>query len=444
MVLLCSGSALDLDRINGYKPDGERAYCRFAAATHKLKNVPEKDYGHFVQAEDGGIIYHSDIAFKLLFDLSARARLENVKYILRECARSAEIKPDGEYRLTRPNAKRPLGSLLAQYKIRNVLLPDDSRIVPHNLKALSEYDMVNMLCARAQYHNPEYSNACMDAIGFLGDYIFLGKATKSMMHLHKALTELLDNIDTDTFKIFVEDFYERIDRIPAEKYGIEAKQAAKAMDEDDYDPEARNNTDAIEEEKQKAQEILEADAKLDEMFSHKLRRVSGADITGLDATYTSGYCEGMYTAELMNADSENFLEQLIIARANNGAAPIDLLSEAISREHAKDNPANMLRKHLEDIRGDIEDTLGEDAINEPVIGENIITDDGSDNFGKEPDSDNSAEPAVIPEEPAVNAPSDDELNGMFPDEDSLEDEEDGGEELPEDEIPFDEPDGDVE
>jgi hypothetical protein len=89
----------------------------------------------------------------------------------------------------------------------------------------------------------------------------------------------------------------------------------------------------------------------------KLKTVSGADITGLDETYALGYCEELYDKEIENADSDGFLEKMIISRVNSKAAPIDLLSEAITREHEKDTPANWLRNNMSNMRENLEEIV---------------------------------------------------------------------------------------
>lgn len=427
MIVICDGSALDLDRINAYKPDGKGVYCRFDAATHKIKSVSEKDFGKFVQAEDQAIVFFSDIAFKMLFDLSVKAKLESVKYIINEALRSKAVDGEGNLRLFRPSRKRPLGALLHEHDIKNISLPSDSKLIAHNLRALSEYDMVNMLCTRAPYYSSEYMEACMDMIEFIGRYIYLGKATKSLMHLHKAICELLCTLDLPDFKTFVEDFYALLDKIPAKKYGKAAIEYIRAVDaREPEEPELDESEKSEETGSEMTEEELDAnrEAKLDEMFSHKLKAITGMDITGMDETYAAGYCEEFYLKDLENADSQGFLEQLIIARANGGAAPIDLLSDAISREHSKDNPASMLRRNMNDIRNNIQETLNSANISAdspiPVIAEQ---------------ADNTPDPEGEPEGEAVSLNADPDLDsGVEP--------KDFEDEFPDEPIPDD--DGDSE
>lgn len=375
MILTCGDSALDLDKINDYRPDGKDVYCRFEPATHKPETIPEKDLGKFARSEDNGAIYFADMAFKMLLDLSIRAGLENARYIKAEAARAGVRGEDGDYVLKRPCAKGPLGSMLAQHGIRNALMPDDSMIVPHNLKALAEYDMITAMTARSRFRGVSYAEACLDMISYLAEYIFLGKATKSLMHIHKAVTDLLCSMPIADAIAFIDGFYARADRIPdaapetvtVERHipdkDIRAEIGGEPVSQDD-EPEADDTGSAIEPSPEQQAQAPDngASAVPDIMFAKGIRKISGAEITGLDDTYAAGYCEAFYDKDLAEADSEGFLEKIIMARANEGAAPIDLLAEAIMREHADDNPASRLCQQMQDIRADIGDALdGEPA-----------------------------------------------------------------------------------
>jgi hypothetical protein len=88
--------------------------------------------------------------------------------------------------------------------------------------------------------------------------------------------------------------------------------------------------------------------------NNEFRRIKGEDITGFDATYTTGYCEAFYEQDLLKADSSGFLNQTIISRVNGKAAPIDLLSDAIKKQHADGSPEiKALRANMSQIRNDI-------------------------------------------------------------------------------------------
>jgi hypothetical protein len=100
-------------------------------------------------------------------------------------------------------------------------------------------------------------------------------------------------------------------------------------------------------------------ANSDTINPKRIKKLRGSDITGKDETYAAGYCDVFYDNEIKNADSEGFLEKLIISRVNEKAAPIDLLSEAISREHSKNTPANTLRRNIANIRENAEEALSD-------------------------------------------------------------------------------------
>ena len=88
--------------------------------------------------------------------------------------------------------------------------------------------------------------------------------------------------------------------------------------------------------------------------NNEFRRIKGEDITGFDETYAIGYCEAFYEKDLTKADSDGFLNQTIISRVNGKAAPIDLLSEAITKEHSTETTVTTLRKNISQLRQDIE------------------------------------------------------------------------------------------
>ena len=364
MKLLCSEGVMDLDVINAYKPDGQNIFCKFDIATHKTNTIPEKEYGTFVKTEDGGIIYFSDIAFKMLMDLSIKAQLESTKYVKNEINRADKRDENGEYIIARPDNKTAFGVLLNQHNIKNALIPDTSKIITGNLKVFSEYDIINGLCACSKRHNPAFVNACIDIVMFINDYIYLGRGSKNFMFLHKMLTEMFCTFNIDEFKNFVENFYLHLDKIPEMKYNervagtldvektsiTSATNSANENSEQQHDDtEAINNTDMTET-IHEHENILFNIAQKNKEF----KRIKGEDITGFDDTYTVGYCEAFYNKDLAKADSDGFLNQLIISRVNGKAAPIDLLSEAISKEHEKETTATVLRKNMMQLRQDIE------------------------------------------------------------------------------------------
>lgn len=376
MELLCNEGVLNLDEFNDYKPDGKDIYCRFDIAMTSGHHIPENDYGTFIKTTDDSVIYFSDIVFKMLFDLSVKAQLESTKFIKNEVHRANKRDEETDlFILSRPNNKKALGQLLSQNNIKNVLLPDDSCIVKGNLKALSEHDVINMMCANAKYYNPEYAKNCFVIVQFLNDYIHLGKGVKSFIYLHKALTELFCTFSVDEFKNFIKNFYLHLDNIPEMKYNenkagtldVNTSITSAGTDEENTEVSARinesenGNTKNTSKKQHENSDIQDARRNEVQFKSRKLKTLSGADITGFDETYSANYCEAFYNNEIENADSEGFLEKLIIARANETAAPIDLLSEAITREHSKDTATNKLRKNIEEIKESIQEALQEEA-----------------------------------------------------------------------------------
>ena len=357
MVLMNGESAFDLDKVNNYRPDSKKIYCKFDPATHKPETVPENNFGTFVKTVDNAIIYFSDIAFKMLIDFSIKASLENTKYLVNEAKRANKIDDKNEFILKRPSLKRPLGSFLAQRKIRNVLLPDDSKIVPSNLKILSEYDMISMLCSKLKFYDKEYADACLDMIEYLSDYIYLGRGVKSLVNLHSALVELFCTMSIDEFIDFTDGFYVRLDKIPVTKYSSEVliaksdKNAVKINRIIEEKPDDIIEKPVIDEVKiditkdiedvmgdldKNIEQDIDAEKQarhLETMFTHQLSKVSGSDITGLDETYSINYCEAYYNVELERADSTGFLDKIIMSRTTNSASPIDLLAEKVTKEH---------------------------------------------------------------------------------------------------------------
>ena len=394
MILEYGENVLDLDALNDYEPMGCGACCRIFPAAESLDKIPAKRAGEAF-ATDSGAVYFTDTAFKMLFDLAVRARLESVRYILKEGDRSGKLHDDGRYVLKIPDVRNALGSTLAQLRVRHVELPDDSRIVPHNLKALSDYDMVSAMCMPSKRFGKEYNIACIKLLSYIGDDIYFGRGMRSFAKLHKALSELFMTLDTPAFISFVNGYYELLDAIPFGSYSekkdnnIDLGADAPVIPESDPDPENDGKDDTAGDESGNSGDNIADTAgampkateeRLEELFGYRLRKMNASDITGIDETYAAGYCEAFYDKELEDADSQGFLEMCIAARANGGAAPIDLLSEALDREHAKTNPSNILRRAMGDMRVDIEKAaaMGEN-LPDP---EQIAQGDADDAFGE--------------------------------------------------------------
>ena len=158
-------------------------------------------------------------------------------------------------------------------------------------------------------------------------------------------------MSNDEFKIFVEKFYSLLDNIPDNIYSDKI--------EDINDNNNKNNNDVNVSVDNHEIDMLSKDNNVKSdipvattiiNMPKNVRRLHGSDITGKDATYAAGYCDSFYDNDIKNVDSEGFLEKLIISRANEKAAPIDLLSEAIAKEYSKNTPANTLRRNIAEIR----------------------------------------------------------------------------------------------
>lgn len=369
MKVICNDTFLDLDAINNFTPDGEQVYCQFDVATYKTDTLLEKEFGTFIKTEDNGVIYFSDLAFKYLFDLAVAAKLDNVKYLIREMQQGISHTEDKDNSLRRPNEKKMFGKMLVRHNIKNILLQNTDCVIEHNLKALSEYDMIHMLCTDAGYYTDHYKDVCFEMAEFLSDYLYLGKDVKSFMYLHKAFVELFCTFSSVDFKNFTEKFYGILDKFDGIKYtekaagtlGLKPDKAepitSAGSDKHDVEESSENSNQNVPEKSNPVN--VPENNNVNRSFARKLKMVSGADITGLDETYAAGYCEGLYDKEIENADSDGFLEKLIIARANEKAAPIDLLSEAITKEHEKDTPINRLRYNMSNIRENIEEAVEE-------------------------------------------------------------------------------------
>lgn len=351
MKILCGDSILDFDQINDYKPDHKNIICQCEVGSYATHAITEQEYGMFVKTDDNGLLYFSDIVFKMLIDMAVAAQLSAVKYLMKEIERAINSSEDKDSSLRRPDPKKPFGMMLAESNIKNILIGNDNRISAHNLKAMTEASVVNMLCTGSEYYTDEYNTASVELLEYITDYVYIGGDVKSFMQLHAALVDVFSTFSTVDFKDFIENFYKHLDKFPEIKYTEIT--AGKSADEDEKI--ADNST--VNNEAEEGNNKPEADNSNAKIYSRKLKRIKASDITGLDETYGAAYCEGLYEKELMNADSEGFLNKMIIARANEKSAPIDLLSEAISREHSKNTNANWLRLKIAEVQQNIAETV---------------------------------------------------------------------------------------
>jgi hypothetical protein len=349
MKVVCSNDTLDLSVINKYNSCGEYICCQFDVATYKPETIDKRQAGTYIITSDNGVILFEDIAFKMIFDFAMKAQLENMKYIKREMLKNYVSQ---EVNVLKPINNTNFGTIInnnmrPKFKIEHVSIINPEDIVSHNIKILSEYDMLDDWYKKYRMYDPVYRDAYMDIIQFINDYIYIDKKSHDFIGFVKVLYTLLCTMSNDEFKVFVETFYQLLDKLPDKIYA-----------------------DVIEvvEEKKIVKEQIVKDESEDKVVSQtttiinipkSVRRLQGSDITGKDATYTAGYCDSFYDNEIKNVDSDGFLEKLIISRVNEKAAPIDLLSEAIEKEHSKNTPANTLRRNIAELRENADEIINE-------------------------------------------------------------------------------------
>lgn len=364
MKVICSdGDTFNLDELNAYKPDGEHLYCQFDVTSYKPETIKADKFGTFIKTSDNGVIYFSSIVFKMLIDMSIKAGLESTKYLKAEIDRARTDDESAEESLIAPKSGNAIANMLKRNNIEGIRFANVEKIVKSNLRVLNDYDIVNDWAKTAIDYNGEYVDAYLEFIKFINEYLYIKKQVCSFHKLHEMMTDLFSTFSSDEFRDFVKKFYEMLDKIPEAVYterrvafrnSTSTIKSTKIV-EDELDGKKEVLTAAVAEaveDVKDAEDVEPEDTFADKTMaiSKKVKRLSGEDITGKDETYAVNYCELFYDKELENADSEGFLEKLILSRANETAAPIDLLSEAIQREHVKDTPVNTLRSNLADMR----------------------------------------------------------------------------------------------
>ena len=150
MKILCGDSILDFDQINDYKPDRKNIICQCEVGSYATHAITEQEYGMFVKTDDNGLLYFSDIVFKMLIDMSIAAQLSAVKYLMKEIERAINSSEDKDSSLRRPDLKKPFGMMLAENNIKNILIGNDHRISANNLKAMTEASVVKTLGTGAE------------------------------------------------------------------------------------------------------------------------------------------------------------------------------------------------------------------------------------------------------------------------------------------------------
>ena len=344
MKIVCGEyGTLDVDAINDYKPDGEKVYCQVAVAGYNDNILADSRKGTYIKTSDNGILYFADFAFKMMFDFAIKAKSDSVKYLLREIKRAERMITDESVDiLGDPTPNGHMAEYLWNLSVEHIKIRNVSQVIKGNLLILSEYDLLQDWFREFEYYDKSYKKAYMDVINYIMDYMYIPKSDRSFNDFVRKLTEIFNGMDAITFKDFVVTFYELLDKIGDEKYMVRQKITEVKVSTESED------------------DVVEETPEIREFFDEKkksIRKISVADITGTDPTYAAGYCEGFYDDELAHADSEGFLEQLVISRVNSKAAPIDVLAEAVAHEHDKDNPANLLRTNLSNIRENAEEVL---------------------------------------------------------------------------------------
>jgi len=360
MKVICNdGNTFDLDEINAYRPDGKHLFCQFDVNSYKPESIKADKFGTFIKTSDNGVIYFSSIVFKMLIDASIKANLESTKYLKAEIDRARSGEDEAEETLVAPKSGNAIANILKKHNIESIRFANTDKVVKSNLRVFSDYDIVNDWAKTAEMYNSEYVDAYLEFVKFIGEYLYIKKQVCSLTKMHEMLTDLFSTFSSDEFRDFVKKYYEMLDKIPeaiyTERRVMRPSLKSSAKSTEIVENELKKENDIIGEDQDVEPESTFAEKTM--IISKKVKRISGEDITGKDETYAVNYCELFYDQELENADSEGFLEKLILSRANETAAPIDLLSEAIQREHTKDTPVNTLRSGLAEIRKAAEESV---------------------------------------------------------------------------------------
>jgi len=359
--MLCEEEILDLDKINDYKPNGRHAFCKFDVSTYNINNIADKDYGTFIKTDDNGIIFFRDIVYKMMFDLALTAQLDNVKYLRAETGYD-DIPEDAEVTYSRPLARKTVGKMFKASNIENVLMLDLEYVVEHNMLAIAHGDMMGMLCEARKCYTPEYMKACLEIALFINKHVYIKSEDVTFSYMCNALISYFCGRKNTDFKNFIENFYKLLDNIPKMKYteivagtlesendSITSATAASNADDSDATNEMLNDDKNVSDGKD-TNEVAVKPKNSDSDYVRSTRRIKGSDITGFDETYTIGYCEELYNKAIENAEPDGLLDQVIISRLNAKAAPIDLLSETLIKEHDQAAVANWERLKMAEMR----------------------------------------------------------------------------------------------
>ena len=357
MKVVCNDGTLDLSKVNDYESCNGKVCCQFEIASYKPEDVTSAMAGKYIKTSDNGVIYFSDIAFKMIFDLCMKAQIDNMRYLKKEMFKTVSddmitesIKGSSLHEFFNTKAHMKDGFAIDFVAVHN---PKD--IIKHNLRILADYNIMDDWYKKVRQYDETYALAYSDIIQFINDNIYIDIEHRNFIGVVKLLWELFCNISSDEFKNFVEKFYEMLDKIPDMMYTDRVVE-----DKTSIDTSKSVKVYASETVESKMEPIVtQSVANSDTTNPKRIKKLHGSDITGKDETYAAGYCDVFYDNEIKNADSEGFLEKLIISRVNEKAAPIDLLSEAISREHSKNTPANTLRRNIANIRENAEEALFE-------------------------------------------------------------------------------------
>ncbi len=357
MKIRCNDDILDLDAINEYKPDGEHIFAQVGVFAY---SEAEGDHSKssrqvYVKNEDNGIVYFSDIAFKMLVDLMARRDYGFSKHFYKELLRGdgflMEYKRFVNMELDQNNPY--LAEMFQQMGLHDISLMNPVKVLKFNfnkmlLDAPLRGDMI--------YKSPH----CI-----LFDYLRLDGKTV-LFELHQGLTELLQSMYPDEICDFVKIFYETLDKEDHLCYdnnrstGAAPAVSGRTGDADGAESFNENDDDDADNENAESSGETRSDSAVNSnqaintgTQTTALSLVSASDITGKDSTYGVQYCENLYNQELEHSDSDGNLDALVKSRANGTAAPIDVLSEMIVQEHQGDTLAKNLRDSVSDLKSEV-------------------------------------------------------------------------------------------
>lgn len=386
---------LDMDPVNNYKPDGDRIYCQI-----NEKSMP-----------DGGI---NEFVFKMLLDMCMTYKTGVTKYLKQEMDRSDAGTDTGKGMTVIRNLPDSefVNLLRLNHRLDILSLRDVSKVVGSNLPAFMESVMRPDIEQSMAFRKKGASSAYR----LLEDLCYLKRDGDRFLDWQVRISGTLTSMDPKEFCMVVSEFYRRLvldrDSIsdigindmqdPVEKMGFEEflEKFENMLDRftgmryDVIKPVAEGDTGAAEvplleastarsggadaaacENNGKQSDEPDNEERDDNPTTNseinatntanieatRLRFVSASDITGKDSTYGAQYCETFYQQDLDQADSEGFLEQMITSRVNDSAAPIDVLSETVKKEHSKDTMANTLRSAITDMKASIEEAAGKNG-----------------------------------------------------------------------------------